>query len=759
MRDAEESGAATSVVVSAAVRGMGGIGKTTLALSAGRRALEARAFTGTLFLDLRGYDDVPVDAARALDDVLRQLGVDGAQIPPEQAQRAAAYRAQLAVRSRRGERLLIIADNASAGEQVESLIPGGPHRLLITSRDDLSHVGAQLINLDTLPVGEAVGVLAAAVRTALPMDGRVAADTDGARRVAELCGCLPLALRIAAAQMVADCSLKPAELAADLEDPAGRLDVLDDGSRAVRGVVQRSVRRLSPPQKELFWLLAVNPGPDFSLDIAMAVSGVGKARDVRLRLAALTRASLLRQDSASGRWSMHDLVRAYANEQAAHHTAVTDRALRRLLLHYTQFAGDAATHVNHSVKGNPLHFRTRVHAMAWFDAERANLVAATQAAHMGGQLDIAVMLPGRLSDYLHVRRLLNDALTVGTIALEAATAMHSRTNQVVAWLNLGGTLGELRRFDEALSVNQRALDGFIDLGDPRGQAMAWMNLGNAFVGLRRFDEALSAHQRGLDGLIDLGEAHGQAMACSSLGFTYRQLRRFDEALSAHQRALEGFTDLGDTHGQALAWMNRGNALVELRRFDEALSASQRALDGFIDLGDTHGQAMAWMNRGYVLVELRRFDEALSASQRALEGFADLGDTHHQALAWMNRGNALVGLRRFDEALSAHQRALEGFTDLGDTHGQAMAWMYLGAALRGRREFGPAEEAGKLSAALFEGWEDGFRRGQALSELALTLAQAEHGDDEVHGVREAAAEALRAVGANDEAERALRGIKV
>lgn len=79
-KDEEESDAATSVVVSA-VQGMGGIGKTALAVSAGRRALEAGAFTGTLFLDLRGYDDVPIDAARALDDVLRQLGVDAAQIP------------------------------------------------------------------------------------------------------------------------------------------------------------------------------------------------------------------------------------------------------------------------------------------------------------------------------------------------------------------------------------------------------------------------------------------------------------------------------------------------------------------------------------------------------------------------------------------------------------------------------------------------------------------------------------------------------
>ncbi|MFE4697669.1 NB-ARC domain-containing protein, partial [Streptomyces sp. NPDC056738] len=473
----KDSGAATSVVVSAAVRGMGGIGKTTLALSAGRRALEEGAFTGTLFLDLRGYDDAPVDAARALDDVLRQLGVDAAQIPPEQAQRAATYRSQLALRARRGERLLVIADNASAGEQVECLIPGGPHRLLITSRDDLSYIGAQLIDLDTLPLGEAVELLDAAVRTALPRDDRVAADTEGARRVAELCGCLPLALCIAAAQMVADRSLKPADLAADLEDPVGRLDVLEDESRAVRGVVQRSVRRLSPPKEELFWLLTVNPGPDFSLDTAVAVVGAGKAKDVRLRLAALAKASLLRQDPVNGRWSMHDLVRAYANEQAARHPAATDRALKRLLEHYVRWAVDAAVYLNPESPGNASRFRNRARAMAWFDAERANLVAAVQAAHTGGHLLFAATLPALLSDYLHVRRLLNDALTVSTIALDATKALGHRAGQATSWMNLGSVFGDLRRFEEALDAHQRALDAFSDLGDAHGQATVWMNLG------------------------------------------------------------------------------------------------------------------------------------------------------------------------------------------------------------------------------------------------------------------------------------------
>lgn len=332
----------------------------------------------------------------------------------------------------------------------------------------------------------------------------MAADVDGARRVAELCGCLPLALRIAAAQLVADRSLKPADLAADLEDPAGRLDVLDDGSRAVRGVVQRSVRRLAPPQEELFRLLTVNSGPDLSLETAAAISGVGKAKDVRPRLAALVRASLLRQDPDSGRWSMHDVIRAYAAEQAAHHPVATERALRRLLEHYMHFAQDAAVHLNPSADGNASRFRDRARAMAWFDAERANLVAAAQAARDGDHLDVAASLPSLVTEYLHARRLLNGALTVNTVALDATTTVDHRLGQARAWNNLGMALRDRGEFGLAEEAGERSAALFVEVGDGflRGRALAELartlsQAGRPGGEVREVREAAAASLRGV----------------------------------------------------------------------------------------------------------------------------------------------------------------------------------------------------------------------------------------------------------------------
>ncbi|MFC9331962.1 tetratricopeptide repeat protein [Kitasatospora sp. NPDC057015] len=699
------------------VLGMGGMGKTTAALAAGHAAIGRGLFTGVLFLDLHGYDDTPTDAAHALDTALRALGTDPGQIPPDPDQRAALYRAQLANRTRHGERVLVLADNASEAGQVEHLLPpgNGTHRLLVTSRNDLSSaLGAVRVDLDVLTPERAVALMEGALRITSPKDGRIADDPDGAARVAELCGYLPLALRIAAAQLVVSRGLKPAQLVQDLEVLDERLDVLDDGKRAVRAVLERSYRRLLIPHAELFRLLAVNPGPDLSTETAVAFTGIGKVKDVRLRLAALEAASLIRQDPDTGRWRMHDLVRAYATEQARQSAQHGARAQRRLFEYYARTARAAAVHLNPTAGGDKERFLNRGAAMAWFDAERANLVATVHTAQATGHLDITINLASFLADFLGSRRYLQDALVLGTLAHDVATSLGNRHNE----------------------------------------AIAWNNLGNALTGFRRFDDALTAHQHALDIHRNLGDRHREAMAWNNLGNTLKELRRFDDALTAHQHALDLCQDLGDRHREAIARNNLGNTLKELRRFDDALTAHQHALDLYRDLGDRHREAGAWGNLGTALKELRRFDDALDAHQHALDLYRDLGDRHREAMAWNNLGNTLQELRRFDDALDAHQHALDLYRDLGDRHSEAIARNNLGTALRGAGSYGQAVEAGEQAVAVFRELKDAYREGEALGELAATLLAAGRTPGEIRTVREASAEAYRRAGAEEKAVTAL-----
>ncbi|MFI5534737.1 tetratricopeptide repeat protein, partial [Kitasatospora sp. NPDC051853] len=710
-----EVGSGAGAVVVASVLGMGGMGKTTLALALAHTALERGLFTGVLFLDLYGYDESPVDGPQALDTALRALDTDPERIPPETDQRAALYRSQLAARAAASERVLVLADNASDHDQVALLLPAanGPHRMLVTSRNNLApDLGARLVDLDVLTPDNAVALMDTALRTVRRGDDRIAADPASAARVAELCGHLPLALRIAAAQLGR--TLKPAQLAKDLEELTERLEVLEDRKDAVRTVLASSYWRLPVPQAELFRLLAVNPGPDISTETAAALTGIGKIRDVRKRLDLLADASLLRQDPDTERWRMHDLVRAYATEQAAQHPHHSNTALNRLYRHYLHTMGAGNLHLVPSTAGDRSRFTNRDAALAWLDAEHAGLVASVHHAHTNSHHHITTSLASYLRPYLRLRRHLQDAHDTATAAHQAATALGDRHSEGIAWNNLGNALKDLRRFDEAHHAHQSALDIYQDLGDRHGEAGAWNNLGNAL----------------------------------------KELRRFDEAHHAHQSALDIYQDLGDRHREAIAWGNLGSTLGDLRRFDEAHHAHQSALDIYQDLGDRHSEAIAWNNLGTALGDLRRFDEAHHAHRSALDIYQDLGDRHSEAIAWNNLGSALKDLRRFDEAHHAHRSALDIYQDLGDRHREAIAWNNLGNAARGLEEFGQAVEAGERAVAVFRDLDDLHRLGEASDELADTLLAAGRPAGEVRAVREAAADAYRRSGDEEKATEAL-----
>ncbi|MFI5534466.1 tetratricopeptide repeat protein, partial [Kitasatospora sp. NPDC051853] len=512
-----ESGAdvgdGTGAVVVASVLGMGGMGKTTLALALAHTALERGLFTGVLFLDLYGYDETPVDGTQALDTALRALDTDPERIPTETTQRAALYRAQLAARAAAGQRVLVLADNASDSEQVELLLPAanGPHRMLVTSRDNLApDLGARLVDLDVLSPEDAVALMDTALRTVRRGDDRVTADPMGSARVAELCGYLPLALRIAAAQLGR--TLKPAQLAKDLEDLGERLEVLEDRKDAVRTVLAGSYRRLPVPQAELFRLLAVNPGPDISTETAAALTGIGKIRDVRKRLDLLADASLIRQDPDTERWRMHDLVRAYATEQAAQHPQRSNAALTRLYEHYLRTLFAAGLHLGPAEGGDRSRFTDRGAALAWLDAEHIGLVATVHSTRTTGHSHATMDIASLLAEYLRLRRHLQDALDVADAAHQAAAALNDRRSEAGTWGNLGSALGDLRRFDEALTAHQNALNIHQGLGNRHGEAGAWNNLGTTLRYLKRFDEALTGHQNALNMHQGLGNRHGEAGA-------------------------------------------------------------------------------------------------------------------------------------------------------------------------------------------------------------------------------------------------------
>ncbi|MFF4168063.1 ATP-binding protein [Streptomyces sp. NPDC001741] len=735
----------------AVLSGWGGVGKTTLAYAAGHTAQQQNWFTGVLLVDLRGYDPRPAQAEDALEALLRSLGVRPEHLPPPGASREALYRSQLNMRQEAGERLLVVADNASAVAQVQPLLPPGHHGMLVTSRHGLAGLG-RMRTVNRLQPEDAVTLLDAALKKNDPDDVRVKKDPGAAERVVLACGCLPLALQITAALLAQDPGQPLSERADALSQAEGVLDGLNDGERSLRAMFDQSLERLSPQEQDLFRLLSLNPGPDIATPAAAVLANQPQPATER-HLRQLAASHLIeRNQTVRGRWQMHDLLRAYANEQAEAVKARGrdprrryDQARTRLIDYYTDHAEAADTHLRPPGSAVSSRFSDREQALAWFDAERENLIATAHTTPQAS-LDLGFYL-GR---YLEWRRRLQDLVVARSLALDACRTLNDTRNEANAWGNLGLALQELRRFDEALHAHETARTLHQQTGDMHGQARAWNNLGTTLRELRRFDDALHAHETARTLHQQTGDMHGQAGAWNNLGGALQELRRFDDALHAHETARTLFQQTGDTHSEASAWNNLGGTLQELRRFDDALHAHETARTLYQHTDDTHSEASAWNNLGGALKKLRRFDDALHAHETARTLFQQTDDTHSEAGAWNNLGLTLQELRRFDDALHAHETARTLYQQTGDTHGQAMAWNNLGTAYRGLSRFEEAVAAGRRAVEMLVAAEDWFRTGEGWGELATTLTAAGADPGHVRDAWNESATAYTRAGADEEA---------
>jgi DNA-binding SARP family transcriptional activator len=335
----QEPGQASGVVI-AALTGMAGIGKTALAVHWAHR-VASQFPDGQLFMNLRGFgpSGAPVTSTEALRGFLVALGVAPAHIPADRDAQAGLFRSLLV-----GRRMLIVLDNAQDAEQVRPLLPSSPGCLvLVTSRNRLTGLaaveGAHLLNLAGLTAPESRDLLRASVGAE-----RAMAEPVAVSELIEVCACLPLALRDVAARAVARPGLPLAALAADMRDTRGRLDALETGEPAtsVRMVFSWSRARLGEPASLMFRLLGIYPGPDIAVSAAASLAGMSREQ-AYMALAELCDEHLL-AEYAPGRYSLHELLRAYAAERAR--TSVSDaerRAAVHRVLDYYLHAATAAS--------------------------------------------------------------------------------------------------------------------------------------------------------------------------------------------------------------------------------------------------------------------------------------------------------------------------------------------------------------------------------------------------------------------------------
>jgi hypothetical protein len=403
-------------VVISAIDGIPGVGKTALAVCWAHRVAEQFP-DGQLYVNLRGFDPSsrPTTPGEAIRGFLHGFGVPPERIPASTEAQAALYRTLTA-----GKRLLVVLDNARDADQVWPLLPGSPGCLvLVTSRARLlglvAAYGTHLLALDLPSRSEARGLLAGRLGLAA-----MAAEPQAADELIRLCARLPLALGLAAARAAARPGFPLATLAAELRETTGRLDALNAGNGGgnVRAVFSWSLQGLCAPAARMFRLLSVHPGPDISVPAAASLAGVPWPQ-ARAVLRELVDGSLV-TERAPGRYTLHDLLRVYAAEQAAACETDEDRraAACRMLDHYLHSAGAAARAVepDHDLPPDgplepgvtPEVVTGRDQSLAWFDAEHKVILEVigraaearfdARAQQMSWTLVMwAVARPGRLA--------------------------------------------------------------------------------------------------------------------------------------------------------------------------------------------------------------------------------------------------------------------------------------------------------------------------------------------------------------------------
>jgi DNA-binding SARP family transcriptional activator/tetratricopeptide (TPR) repeat protein len=618
-------------VVIAVIAGMGGIGKTALAVRVAHQ-LRDRFPDGRLFVNLQGTES-PLPAPDVLARFLRDLGVPESGIPAGEAERAARFRSLTATR-----RMLIVLDDARTAAQVRPLLPGTAGcAVLITSRTTLTGLsGAVHAGLAALTPAESRSLLAGIIGP-----DRTDADPDGTDGIVAACGGLPLALRIAGSRLASRPARTPSWMSALLDSEQRRLSELTAGDVAIRTSFEASYHTLPKADTDparVFRLLGLPGLRTISLPAIAALAG-SAPDDTATAVETLLDAHLV-TSPRPGRYTLHDLLRLYAAERAVQEETPQSRhdALRRLLTWYLHTLSTAVQLLGGQppVPPEPLTpellpprvpatvIHDRRAALDWLTAERGSLIHAVTLAAQQGMDEICWPLALAAGQFLTWEGARTDHAAVSRAGLAAAE--RSGNSAAVARLltALGVALDGLKDHLAAMDYFSRSLTIWRELGDKSGEArslsylgLAELQAGQAPLAISRFMTALAIDR-------ELGDRAGEAFQLHRLGSAHHVTGRLQEALGSFRQSLAIRVDLGQPHRQAATLHSMGDVLIELGRTTEAMEHLERALVICRDNGMPYGEGMTLASLGDGLRALGQPDEARAMWRQALDVLAALG---------------------------------------------------------------------------------------------------------------------------------------
>ncbi|MFF3380849.1 ATP-binding protein [Streptomyces sp. NPDC002680] len=584
----------TGAVVISAIAGTAGVGKTALALHWASR-VAARFPDGQLYVNLRGFhpSGAVMTSAEAVRVFLDAFEVPAERVPAGAEAQVGLYRSLCA-----GKRVLVLLDNARDAEQVRPLLPGASGCLaLVTSRNQLTGLvasdGAHPLRVDLLTMAEARELLAHRLGPA-----RLAEDPQAVTEIIDRCARLPLALSIVAARAATDPHFRLTRFAGELRatGAGAGLDAFtdDDPATDVRAVFSWSYHRLSPAAARLFRLLGLHPGPDITAPAAAALTGLRPER-VRPHLAELTRAHLIDQHTP-GRYTLHDLLRAYATELTHEHDPEPGRhaALHRLLDHYLHTATTASENLSWYrdpiqpmdplPNSTPEQLTGPAHALAWFTAELPNLTAAVRRAARAGFETHAWQLAWTMVAFFDLAGHWPEWVATHQQALDATRRSGDTVGEARTRRNLARVRSRQGRHQDALVHLRRSLGLGRELGDPVAQAQALRNMSTVLGrmtavpgGRDRHAEALDLARQALGLFRAAGHRIGEGRVLNQIGWHLSFLGEHRRAVDHSVQSLRILQELGDRDGEGATWDTLARAHHHLGAHQEAITCYTHSL--------------------------------------------------------------------------------------------------------------------------------------------------------------------------------------
>ncbi|MFE7357117.1 BTAD domain-containing putative transcriptional regulator [Streptomyces sp. NPDC057543] len=629
-----------SVMAVSALAGIGGVGKTTLAVHVAHQARQHFP-DGQLYVDLQGAGARAAEPETVLGAFLRALGTADSAIPDSLDERAALYRSTLD-----GRRVLVLLDNAHDAAQIRPLLPGTAGcAALVTSRVRMVDLaGAHLVDLDVMSPEEALQLF-----TRIVGEERINSEREAALDVVAACGFLPLAIRIAASRLAARRTWTVSVLAAKLADERRRLDELQAGDLAVKATFELGYGQLEPAQARAFRLLGLADGPDISLAAAAALLNL-EAHAAEDLLEALVDTSLL-ESAAPGRYRYHDLVRLYARSCAERDEQPPEErelALSRLLDFYLATAagvyalerpGDRLVAHLQPTQYPGLKFDDRHAALDWLYAEANCLLACAQQSTSHSMLRRAVDLLWAAKDL-------------------AESGANSKQYELAA----------LATRDAAQAC-----------GDAHAEGRARTTITNVHIVAGRFDEADDEARQAMELASSAEDPVPNCWAPNDRGVIAIYQGRHEEGEQHLLLAIENFRADNNDVGQASALCNLSRIHVSLGRMASAIELAQQGIDIYDRMGLSLRLANGRYALGIALTQAGRLSEALNQLTEALALFHDNRQPLWEGVTHFRLAEAHLAARRPTQA-AAHAEQAIALRGIGGEWRRGTVLTVLGKAL-------------------------------------------------------------------------------